>query len=78
VKHTVWVFTTVGVKFTDVEADSQVEAVKRVEAEADFHALLDRDNVEWAEEIINYHVDEENDTEYERSHWYDPDYIEQA
>jgi len=73
-KYTVWVFPLVRVKVADVEATSQEEAMKKVDESTDFHALLDRENIEFAEEIDCFHVDEENDPEYERSCWYDSDY----
>jgi hypothetical protein len=74
VKYTVWVYPVVRVKFADVEADSQEEAMKKVDEIADFHALLDRDGVEYAEDVDCFHVDEDNDPEYERSRWYDKHY----
>jgi hypothetical protein len=74
VKYTVWVFPIVRVKVPDVEASSQEEAMKKVDESTDFHALLDRENIEFAEEIDCFHVDEDNDPEYERSQWYDADY----
>ena len=73
-KYTVWVFPVVRVKVADVEATSQEEAMKKVDETTDFHVLLDRDGIEFAEEIDSFHVDEENDPECEHSHWYDADY----
>ena len=73
-KYTVWVFPLVRVKVADVEATSQEEAMKKVDESTDFHALLDRENIEFAVEIVCFDVDEENDPEYERSCWYDSEY----
>ena len=73
-KHTVWIYPVVRVKVPDVEADSHEAAMKQAEANTDLHAVLDRDGIEYAEEINCFHVDEENDPEYENSCWYDGDY----
>ena len=73
-KYAVWVFPIVKVK-VEVEADNQLAAMEKVDAETDFHKLLDRGNIEWAEDIDAFHVDEENDPEYENSAWYDKHYV---
>ena len=73
-KHTVWIFPVVRVKVADVEADSHEAAMKQAEENTNLHTVLDRDGIEFAEEINCFHVDEENDPEYERSRWYDADY----
>ena len=72
-KYKVWASPIVRVAI-EVEANSHREAMEKVDAETDFHALLDRDGVEWAEALDGFHVDEENDPEYERSCWYDSRY----
>jgi hypothetical protein len=72
--YDVWVYPVVRVKVAGVEADSQEEAVKKVDTTTDFHALLDRNGLEWAEDIDCFHVDEQGDTEYKNSTWYDKDY----
>ncbi|KKM00327.1 hypothetical protein LCGC14_1805530 [marine sediment metagenome] len=72
-KYTVHIYPIVRVTFSDVEANSQEEAMKKAEDGADFHETFDRlaVNVEYAEDIDCFHVDEENDPEYARSVWYD-------
>ena len=72
-KYKVWAFPIVRVSI-EVEAESHLQAMQKVDAETDFHALLDRHGVEWAEALDGFHVDEENDPEYERSCWYDSRY----
>ena len=73
-KYTVWAFPIVRVSI-EVEAASQEEAMRKVHEETDFHALLNRHGVNWAESIDGFHVDEENDPEHERSRWYDKHYV---
>jgi hypothetical protein len=73
-KHTVWIFAVVRVKIPDVEAENHEDAMKKAEENTDLHAVLDRDGIQFADEIDCFHVDEENDLEYEHSCWYDSDY----
>jgi hypothetical protein len=40
-KYTVRVFPIVRIKFIDVGAESQEEAMKKIDETADFHTLLD-------------------------------------
>lgn len=70
-RHTVWAYAVVRVKFADIEADSHKEAMEQVENIADFHALFDKEGIESAEEIAYWCVDEPGDWAYERSQWYD-------
>ena len=72
-KYKVHIFPVVRVTFPGIEAGSQVEAIKKAEAEADFDGLFARlgDNVDYADDIDCFCVDEENDPHYERSTWYD-------
>jgi len=77
-KYTVHVFPIVRVKVPDVEAESQEKAIEQVNTKIDsgeinLHAMLDRDGIEYAEDVDGYHVDEENDPEYKNSTWYDKD-----
>jgi len=80
-KYTVYIMAVVRVKRTDIEADSQVEAIKKAEESTDFDDLFgnrrgdDEDlTTEYAEGIDSFLVDEEGDTEHERSAWYDKQY----
>ena len=75
-KYNVHIFTVVRVKVTDVEAESQAEAMKKAEEQIDFNAMFkDITNVEteWGEEHSHVLVDEVNDEEYENSKWYNGD-----
>lgn len=82
-KYDVHVYATVRVKVPGVEAPDQIEAIRRAEASLDLHEVLDGGSgakalqsdleVEHAEEIIGYLVDEEGDEEFERSQGYDYD-----
>ena len=72
--YNVHVYPIVHVKVCGVEAESQEEAMKKVDATADFHSLLDRDDIEYAEDVDCFLVDEQGDTEYENSVWYDKNY----
>lgn len=74
-RYTVHVYPVVRVAVTGIEAASQEEAMEKAD-KTDFHAIFDHlgDNIEYAEDIDCFHVDEENDPEYERSAWYDKHY----
>ena len=78
-KYDVHIFAIVRVKRVAVEADSQVEAIKKAEADTDLNQLFNRGgdgdmNTEYTDDIDCFHVDEQGDTEYENSTWYDKDY----
>lgn len=73
-KYTVHIYPVVRVTVTGVEADSQEAAMKKAEEETDLFAVLGAKGVEYAEDIDCFHVDEEGDTEYEKSRWYDKHY----
>ena len=73
-KYTVWAFPIVRVS-VEVEAASHEEAMRKVDEETNFHDLLNRGDIVWAEDMDGFHVDEENDPEYERSAWYDKHYV---
>lgn len=78
-KYDVHILAVVRVKRTGIEADNQVEAIKKAEADTDLDRLFNKGgdgdmSTEWADDIDSFHVDEENDPEYERSTWYDKDY----
>lgn len=73
-KYTVHLYPIVRIEVKDVEAESQVEAMKKADAQTDYHAVLDRPDQEYAEDVDGFHVDEEDDPLYERSTWYDKHY----
>jgi hypothetical protein len=63
-KYDVHVFATIRVKVSDVEAESQEEAIKKAEDSIDFYDLLldvKGKDTEFAEEIGYYLVDEHGD-----------------
>ncbi len=76
-KYTVHLYPIVMVKVEGVEAASQEEAIKKAEAQTDLHFLgtpylpQNVTGVVYADDIDCFHVDEENDPQYERSCWYD-------
>ena len=72
-KFTVHIYPIVRVTCEDIEAESQQKAIQIAEKAIDFHYLLDdaNENVEYAEDIDGFCVDEENDIEYENTVWYD-------
>ena len=67
------------IKITGIEAENPEEAIQKAEETIDFHELLDirppnnvtTIEIEYAEEITGYLVDEENDPEYENSRMFD-------
>ncbi len=71
-KYTVHIYPICRVTLLGIEADSQEEAIKKAEAQANLYALCSA-GVEYAEGIDSFHVDEENDPHYERSCSYDGD-----
>jgi len=74
-RYDVHIYPIVRVKVSGVEADNQVEAIKKAEQIIDLHSLLDRDDeIEYAEDIDCFLVDEEGDEEYQKSRWYDKQY----
>ena len=80
-KYNVHIFAVVRVKFKDIEADSQEQAIKIASKDADFHQMFDKylepagvfdaPEIEYAEEEAYYLVDEAGDEEYEKSRWHD-------
>jgi len=74
-KYDVHLFDVVRVKYTSIEAESQREAIKKALAKHYPNDIHDRNRppicVEYADEIAYAVVDEDGDTEYERSRWYD-------
>ncbi len=71
-KYNVHLFPIVRVKVHGVEADSQEEAIKKAEDSTDFNDLFNKaPDIEYAEEVAYYLVDEVGDEEYERTGWHD-------
>ena len=80
-KYHVHVYPVVRVYVPDIEADSQEEACQKAEAAWDWETVLRQyDNgynqpaVEYSDGIDSFLVDEDGDTEHERSREYDADY----
>jgi len=73
-RYNIYIFPIVRVKVSGVEAEDQVEAIKKAEEMIDLHSLLDRDEFEYAEDIDCFLVDEEGDEERLNSCWYDKKY----
>jgi ribosome recycling factor len=74
--YTVHIFPIVRVTVPNVEAESQTDAIKKVDqlidsGKIDLRAMLDGADREYAEDLDGYHVDEVGDTEYKNSTWYD-------
>lgn len=81
-KHTVHVFAVVRVKCEGVEADNHENAVEKArDCFADLYNLFDTKNlkhipdgitdVKFGEEFSYFLVDEDGDTEFERTTWHD-------
>ena len=80
-RYHVHLYPIVRVLVRDVEADSQVEAIKKAEELVDLHQLFEHMRfdppvayVEFADDGDGFLVDEEGDVEHERSTWYEKDY----
>ncbi len=54
-----------------VEAESHKDAMEKAANDTDFHSLFTRNEIEYAEEISGYLVDEDGDEEYDHSCAYD-------
>jgi hypothetical protein len=70
VKYTVRIFPIVRVTFPGIEANSQEEAMKKAEEQADFDNFFSHGG-EYADDIDGFLVDEESDPNHYRSRWYD-------
>ena len=55
----------------EVNAESPEKAVKKADEITDLHQILDKDEVEYAEDIIEYLVDEIEDGDVKRSFSFD-------
>ena len=72
-RYVVHVYAVVRVPIR-VNAESPGMAVKRVDEEYNLHDLLDRGEIEYAEDITEYLVDEVGDNdEIKKSFWLDKD-----
>lgn len=74
--YNVHIFAIVRVRRTEIEADSQEEAIKKAEETTDLNKIFpyhEHDGIatEYADDIDCFHVDEENDPEFKNSTWYD-------
>lgn len=71
-KFRVHLYPVVRVVVDDVEAENQVEAIKKAEAILDLHSLLSIPDVgEYADDIDCFLVDEIGDDGFLNSRWYD-------
>lgn len=76
-KYDVLVVLSVGVRITDIEAESQEEACKIAADKENWHNRFDLpEDQQWMEEIKEFLVDEQGDEEYQNSHWWDSSEIE--
>lgn len=80
-KYHVHVYPIVRVLVRDVEAESQVEAIKKAEERVDLSRFFTGLNiptagltVQYADDLDGFLVDEDGDTEHERSTGYGQDY----
>ena len=80
-KYHVHVYAIVRVLVPDVEAENQEEACKKAEQMVDLHQLFEQMHfdppvgyVEFADDLDGFLVDEDGDTEHERSTGYDKDF----
>lgn len=77
-KYHVHLYPIVRVLVRDIEAESQVEAIKKAEAQVDWDAFLSHSvgmlHAEFADDFDGFHVDEDGDPEHERSTGYDKNY----
>lgn len=68
--YTVYIYPVVKVKVTGIVAENQEAAIKLAEESVDLETLLQHPEFEYAEDIDCFLVDEESDTEYNQSRWY--------
>ncbi len=78
--HSVLIKAIVNVRIDDIDTQSHVEAIEKAQ-QVNLHALIDKDGpvnfsgrsiryLEYADQNVEYLVDEENDPEHEKSYWY--------
>jgi glyceraldehyde-3-phosphate dehydrogenase/erythrose-4-phosphate dehydrogenase len=79
-KFHVHLYPVVCVTVRDVEAESQVEAIKKAEELVDLDKLFAGlggphvASTQYADDIDSFLVDEEGDMEHTKFTWYDPEY----
>lgn len=78
-KHDVVLYAVVCVKVANVEAESQTAAIDKAEREVNLGQLFDQNKpmpgvlyTEFADEVVEYLVDQENDPEFNQSRRYKP------
>ena len=77
----VWLYPIVKVRVSNVEADNQVEAIKKAEQLVNFEALFANlggpyiDGIAYADDVDGFLVDEAGDSEHVKSTFYDLDFI---
>jgi hypothetical protein len=76
-KYHVHIYAVFRVRVPDVEADSPEEACQKAEQAVDLADLPNGTWVDYADDIHGFLVDEDGDTEYERSTFYDAYYVRQ-
>lgn len=79
-KYSVLIEVAVGVRFHDIEAESQQAAIDKAEELAHFDALFNETHgwgpikhTQYQDHVSAYLVDEVGDEEFENSRWYDSD-----
>ena len=73
-RYVVHVYAVIRVPIKGVNAESPEEAVKKVDEEINLHEILDKGEVEYAEDVTEYLVDEVGDDgDIKRSFWLDRD-----
>ena len=72
-KYHVHVYPIFKVLVPDIEADSQAEACEKADLAVNF-ASFDQPGFEYADDIDGFLVDEDGDTEHQRSTFYDAEY----
>jgi len=70
VRYNVHIFAVVRVSVPGIEADSQEDACRKAVEDTDLYEAVKWADTEYAEDITEYLVDVEGDTEYQHSRWY--------
>lgn len=80
--YDIHIFAEVRVKVPGIEADSQIEAIKKAQELVNLYQLFDKESplphvahTEWNEEMHGFLVDQASDPNYEQSRFYKPDGI---
>jgi hypothetical protein len=72
-RYHVHVYPVFRVLVLDIEAESQEDACRQADQATTFERF-NQANLEYADEVSGFLVDEDGDTEHERSAWYDAEY----